>query len=225
MTIVELPILFAQVSARGAITLESSVFARKGGTRVYRRMPSKATWMQTYRDINGSEYTAAGLEEFHRAVHDGVASGASHLFTTVSLEKPSVNVAHSLGLLVHVKSGRIELFESRGSNLGDKRHTGIRRNYYTQASFNKVHAQIVHMFFRKNPIMKEANLEARMAGRTIPFRTDRFKPLKMLQRPVLLTHDNVCRVGVLVYLFHRMHTPKASRYSVYDKVKRSGCAA
>ena len=112
---------------------------------------------------------------------------------------------------------------SRGSDLGNRRHTGIRRNYYTQASFNKLHAQIVHTFFKKNTVMKDANLEARMAGRPIPFRTDRFTALKMLQRPVLLTHDGQCRVGVLVYLYHRLKTPKASRYSVYDKVKRGGC--
>ena len=221
--IVELPILFAQVSARGAITLEPNVFARKDGTRAYGRMPSKATWVDTYRDIDDSQYTGASLEAFHRAVHDGVAAGASHLFTTVSLEKPSVNVAHSLGLLVHVKTGRIELFESRGSDLGDKRHTGIRRNYYTQPSFNRLHAQIVHTFFKKNTVMKQVNLEARMAGRPIPFRTDRFTPIKMLQRPVLLTHDGQCRVGVLLYLYHRLSNPKASRYSAYDKVKRGGC--
>ena len=221
--IVELPILFAQVSARGAITLEPNVFARKEGTRAYQRMPSKASWMDTYRDIDDSQYMGASLEAFHRAVHDGVAAGASHLFTTVSLEKPSVNVAHSLGLLVHVKTGRIELFESRGSDLGNRRHTGIRRNYYTQASFNKLHAQIVHTFFKKNTVMKNANLEARMAGRPIPFRTDRFTALKMLQRPVLLTHDGQCRVGVLLYLYHRLSNPKASRYSAYDKVKKGGC--
>ena len=64
--IVELPILFAQVSARGAITLEPNVFARKDGTRAYGRMPSKATWVDTYRDIDGSEYTGVSLEALHR---------------------------------------------------------------------------------------------------------------------------------------------------------------
>ena len=30
-------------------------------------------------------------------------------------------------------------------------------------------------------------------------------------------------VGVLLYLYHRLSNPKASRYSAYDKVKRGGC--
>ena len=56
----------------------------------------------------------------------------------------------------------------------------------------------------KQRLKGRANPEATMAGRPIPFRTGRFTPIRMLQRPVLLTHDGQCRAGVLLCLYHRI---------------------
>ena len=216
--IVELPILFANVDKSGNIKLESSVFMRKQGTRLYSRMPTLDSWMKRYRAINVAEYTEGSTNDFHQAVYDGIKSNGVIMFTTISLHKPSVDIDHSLGLIVNTRTGNVELFESRGADLSHKKHSGIRRNFYTQASFNQLQNTIVQKFFRKNSILRDANLEARMAGNALPFPT-KYKPQPMLQIPVLMTIDSACRLGVLIYIYYRLKNRKASRYSVYQKVK------
>ena len=140
------------------------------------------------------------------------------MFTTISLEKKSVNISHSLGLVVNVRTGKIELFESRGADLSNKTHPPIRRHFYTQAAFNKLHNTIVHRFFKNNRHMKGANLEARMVRNKIPFPTT-YTAQPMLQMPVMLTADSACRKGVLTYIYYRVKNPRCSRYQLYKKIK------
>ena len=217
--IVELPILFTRINTAGtSIALEDAVYARKQA-RAYARVPSVDAWVRTYMRPSEAEYTAMPLSHFHAAVHDAVRAGARHMFTTISMRKGDED--HAVALLVHMRTGHVEVFDSRGADLTHARQNAVRRGFYTPAALQALQARLIRTFFTNNTHMRTANLEARMARNPPPFPT-RYRAMRMDRRyPVLLDIAGACRKGALLYLFYRLRTPNALRPALYTRVKNS----
>ena len=192
--------MFGSVDNDGrTIHLENIAYVRSARRSFSRGTVPIAAFMDTYRTMEPGEYRAGRLQHYREAVFAGLMEGAAVGFGTISLSKN--NVCHSVGLLVNFESRQVEVLDSRGCDMNNQRQCATRRGYYSKQALSMLHGHIVCVLFPS----------AHM-----------FTCLPMDQRfPVLQQVTGACRLGVLVYLFHRLAYPNAPRAMLYRRVLRS----
>ena len=205
---VELPTLFATVSSDGQhIRLEEDVFVRRILRSFSRRTPpSVEVFLNTYQTMEVGEYRAGSLHEYAVAVNEQIPCAQSRGgarckvgIGTISMTKSGLG--HTVGLLVHFDSKQVEVFDSRGCDMNSPHQPLIRRGYYSKQALGEFHSQIVRSLFPAEHAFTCLRMD------------QRFQSLQQV--------EGACRLGVFLYIFHRLKYPAVPRDMLYRRVKRS----
>jgi hypothetical protein len=182
------------------IRFEEEVFVRRILRSFSRRtLPSVEVFLNTYQTMEVGEYRAGSLHEYAVAVNEQILCAQSRggarckvRIGTISMTKSSLG--HTVGLLVHFDSKQVEVFDSRGCDMNSQHQPLIRRDYYSKQALEEFHSQIVRSLFPAEHAFTWLRME-------------RFQSLQQV--------EGACRLGVFLYIFHRLNPSTGiDRYSI-----------